>query len=123
MTLFEVRGESCSKFYSRHDRRRFEIQLVQDARRVASVVGGSSANISHDDLFECIGIEKIMKPENARQAQESRRRHVQAIVARQYSCSSDDLGRMARASSQQDRKMATKLAVAYMNMESLQAER
>ncbi|KAL7550189.1 hypothetical protein ACHAWF_013432 [Thalassiosira exigua] len=116
LVLFEVKGEPCSKFYSSQDRRLFEEQFVRDAERMASHIQHWPQSVSNVDLCECVGLEKLVNPENAWLIDARRRKHVRDVISRQLSCSAEDLGRMSRASSRKDRDLANTLAATYIGI-------
>ena len=102
---------------SSEDKRRFEIELAWDARRMVMLLaaGPPAEDINEETLCTFIGIEQLVPPNRARRAREQRQVHIRTIVSMQDKCTANELGRLSRASSKAARKAAKELACYYWN--------
>lgn len=76
---------SSNNWYSSKDNLSFRQALVQDARRMSREIQGAplDAKILRENLYGCVGIEKFVTKGLAREIQETRRAHVNAVLSEQ----------------------------------------
>ena len=115
MTFFQGNSNRYSEFYSSEDKRRFEIELAWDARRMTMLLaaGPPAEDVSQETRCTLIGIEKLVPPDRARRARGQG--HIRTIVSMQDKCTAEELGRLSQASSKKARKAAQELAAWYWN--------
>lgn len=76
---------SSNNWYSSKDNLSFRQALVKDARRMSREIQGAplDAKILRENLYGCVGIEKFVTKGLAREIQETRRAHVNAVLSEQ----------------------------------------
>ena len=92
---------------------------MKDARRMGRMIAVALAEgvtIPEDDLCKCVGIEHLLSLENARRIMKDRRYHVNAILARQHTCTPEQLCLVLQSSSKKAQSRANALAAGYWNM-------
>ena len=67
--------------------------------------------VTDDELIGCIGIEHLLSSERARRRHNHRREHAQNVLAKQDSCTVEELCQISKHSSKQSRYKAYCLAV------------
>ncbi|KAL7523479.1 hypothetical protein ACHAWF_000541 [Thalassiosira exigua] len=117
LAFFEPSGRQESKelFYAREETRHFSVQAQIDAARIGAMMN-EEQELSEEEQYEAIGVEKLLRRGAARRALESRRDHVRSVVARQHVCSTGELCHLSQESSRRSKVVARKMARFYWEM-------
>ena len=110
-----------SKWYSSQEIHRLRQELIEDVwRTMREIERTTSGAVTPGQLLECIGVEDFVTQGLARNLQEKKRAHVDAILSEQKLqrkrgvCDPEALRSISKKSSCSARNRARKLAIGYM---------
>ena len=106
-----------SKAYSHNDRRRFQQDMISDARRMSRLLTITPGEeITQDDIYGCIDIELYLSRGLAMYAQERKRAHSDSIISHQTSVNKQALAMLSENSSRWARDRAVNSAAATFRL-------
>ena len=112
--------DTDSVWYTPQERKHFRLALLRDARKMSKYLQNAQAEMSPEQLCECIGIEHwLSTPDVPRRMAETRRSHASDVLLeqqRQERFGVYDVERLASVSmrkTSQSKERASRLAVGY----------
>ena len=106
LTLYEEEQQTFDKWYSTKEKAQFKQDMLRDVRYLKLKRKGHKQDVNEDDLYRCIGIEKLLFS-TIGQGRVYRRNHVNIILmAQDLGYSEEELCRLSQMLSRPSRKRA-----------------
>jgi len=121
MRIIPRENETGSKWISSQEKQRNRREMIGSIMRMSRDIIRNTAPgaATPEQLFECIGIEKFLTPDFARNLREKRRAHVDAVISEQRRqvqegvSDIEALKEVSKASSRSNRYRSCKLAMGF----------
>lgn len=119
----EIEPKFASKWYTERELRRFQEELVQDARKMAHELNAAPSKApSTETVCEAVGLEAFVSPRFAKQLIKMKKSHVAAVLSAQWLqeqqglCCPETLSFVSERSSTPSVERAQRLAMGYSKL-------
>lgn len=107
LTLYQEEEQTFDKWYSTKEKTQFKQDMLRDVRYLKFKRKVHKEAVNEDDLYRCIGIEKLLFPTTIGLGRVYRSNHVNIIlVAQDLGYSEEELCRLSKMLSRPSRKRA-----------------
>ena len=117
LTTYEEEQQTFDKWYSTKEKAQFKQDMLRDVRYLRLKRKVHKQDVNEDDLYKCIGIEKLLLPTVIGQGRVYRSNHVNIILmAQNRGYGGEELCRLSQMLSKPSRKRALALAVGHLEL-------
>ena len=112
VTTYEEEQTTSDKWYSTKEKAQFKQEMLRDVRYLRIKRKVHKQDVNEDDLYRCIGIEKLLLPTAIGQGRVYRSNHVNiTLMAQDQGYSEEELCHLSKMLSRPSRKRAPALAI------------
>ena len=117
LTIYQEEQQTFDKWYSTKEKSQFKQDMLRDVRYLKLKRKVHKKDVNEDDLYRCVGIEKLLCLPAIGLGRAYRSNHVNIIlVAQDLGYSEEELCRLSKMLSRPSRKRAQALAVGHLEL-------
>ena len=117
LTIYQEEQQTFDKWYSTKEKSQFKQDMLRDVSYLKLKRKVHKKDVNEDDLYRCVGIEKLLCPPTIGLGRVYRSNHVNIIlVAQDLGFSEEELCRLSKMLSRPSRKRAQALAVGHLEL-------